>query len=168
MRLFRRIVLALLALSMLAGLLLPGLAEAAPASSRSSLAFREVVAAPGPDAENLPTGNPEQPTLSVSRQVLLSGADVTCVGIANADRPDLRGVRLVFTGDKQTALAAVTGAHVGDRIAIFLNGRVLMAPKLLDPVTGGEILITTASDQEVAQLRDTLHRDADVPLCPTR
>ena len=167
MRLFRRIVLALLALSMLAGLLLPGLVEAAPASS--SLAFRQVLEDGAANARPLPMAGDAADRLNVADAVLLSGSDVTCVGLAGApdDAPAAGpNVRLVFDGAQRQHLADVTSAHVGDRIALVLDGNVLMAPRLRDPLTGGEVVVYGQAGWDAPALMNTIHRDAGVPLCP--
>lgn len=164
MRLFRRIVLAVLALAMVAGLLMPAMVEAAPAAA--NLSFRQAFDATAAQGRSLPMGDE---TVIVSDEVLLSGADVTCVGMAGApdDAPAAGpNVRLVFDGSQRQRLTEVTTAHVGDRIAIVLNERVLIAPVLQDPITGGEVVVYGEQGWDARALRDTIHRDAGVPLCP--
>ena len=75
-------------------------------------------------------------------------------------------VRLVFDGSHRQRLSEVTTAHVGEKIAIVLNGKVLMAPVLRDPITGGEVVVYGEQGWDARALRDTIHRDAGVPLCP--
>jgi preprotein translocase subunit SecD len=107
--------------------------------------------------------------LAVADALLLSGADVTCVGLAGApdDAPAAGpNVRLVFDGAQRDRLTAVTTAHVGDRIALVLNGKALMAPRLRDPITRGEVVVYGQPGWDAAALRDAIHRDAGVPICP--
>jgi SecD/SecF fusion protein len=166
MRLIRRLILALLALIMLAGLFVPAL-EAAPASG--ALSFRRVLEPGSAQASLLPSADPtDADRLTVADAVLLSGSDVTCVGLAGApdDAPAAGpNVRLVFDGAQRDQLTAVTTAHVGDRIALVLDGKVLMAPRLRDPITGGEVVVYGGPGWDAAALRDTIHRNAGVPLC---
>lgn len=166
----QRIVLAALVLFMAATTSVP-MVEAAPTSQ--ALSFREVTTDLNDDGSErtdldwLPTDNPEEPFLAVSREVLLSGGDVTCVGMTNSDRSEEIGVSLHFTGRQKETLTRVTGTHVGSRIALVLDGRVLIAPSVSDAVTGGEVMVTgNPSTFDPATLVDSIHRDAGVPLCP--
>ncbi len=163
----RRIGIALLALLMLVGMCVPAM-EAVAAPVQQGLAFREVQAGPDPTTDVLPQADPAEPALHVSREILLHGIDVTCVGLAGApdDAPrDGPNVRLVFAGDQRARLEAVTTAHVGDRIALVLNGVVLMAPVLQDPITGGEVVVYGQTGWDAQALLDRIHREGGVDLC---
>ena len=168
----RRIGIALLALLMLVGMCAPALeAVAAPAQTRpvqQGLAFREVLADAGPTTDLLPQADAAEPPLNVSREILLHGIDVTCVGLAGApdDAPsDGPNVRLVFAGHQRSRLEAVTTAHVGDRIALVLNGVVLMAPVLQDPITGGEVVVYGGPGWDAQTLLGRIHSEGGVDLC---
>ena len=176
MRKLQRIGIAALVLLMIAGTCVP-MADAAPAAS-AGLSFREAHqeyenSTSGPpwvmsfSAEPMPYADGAR-VLIVERAELLSGADVTCVGLAGAPDDAPAGgpnVRLVFDGAQRERLAEITTDHVGDRIAIVLNGKVLMAPTLQDPITGGEVVVYGEPGWDAGALRDVIHRDAGVPLC---
>ena len=164
----RRIGIALLALLMLVGMCVPAM-EAVALPVQQGLAFREVQAGPDPTTDVLPQADPAEPVLHVSREILLHGIDVTCVGLAGApdDAPrEGPNVRLVFAGHQRSRLEAVTTAHVGDRIALVLNGVVLTAPVLQDPITGGEVVVYGGPGWDAQSLLDTIHREGGVDLCP--
>jgi preprotein translocase subunit SecD len=57
-------------------------------------------------------------------------------------------VRLTEDGAKK--LAKLTENHVGQPLAIMLDGKVLAAPVVRDPITGGKALITGNFTKEEA------------------
>lgn len=166
MRNIQRIGIAALILVMAASTCVP-MAEASVTST--ALSFREVVERGSANALRLEmAGGEGLGPIYVDDAVLLSGADVTCVGLAGApdDAPaDGPNVRLVFDGAQQEELVRVTTAHVGRRLALVLNGKVLMAPTLRDPITSGEVVVYGETGWDAAALRDAIHRDAGTPLC---
>lgn len=54
-------------------------------------------------------------------------------------------------------LAAVTGRAVGSRLAILASGRVLGAPQVADPVTGGTVQLAAGTPAEAATVGAALH-----------
>lgn len=66
-------------------------------------------------------------------------------------------VRLTEAGSRR--LAELTTANIGRQLAIVWRGRVLIAPKIITPITGGAINITgRMSDAEAKRLLDALNR----------
>lgn len=68
-------------------------------------------------------------------------------------------VRVDFSPESGKAFGDFTGKHVGKKIAIVLDGTVMTAPVVLDPITGGSAVITlgmaarTAAVQEAEAVR---------------
>ena len=49
------------------------------------------------------------------------------------------------TGDGAARLADYTGTHVGDALAIAINGTVVAVPVINDPIMNGDLAISPAS-----------------------
>jgi hypothetical protein len=74
---------------------------------------------------------------------LLSGdqvASASVTGEANAD------LLLTLRDEGRALFAAYTGAHVGERFAMVLDGIVVVVPSVQDQVTGGEVVISFPPD----------------------
>ena len=52
------------------------------------------------------------------------------------------GVSLIFDSEGKDLFASITGANIGKRLAIFLDGGLISAPIVQDEITNGEALIT--------------------------
>ncbi len=76
----------------------------------------------------------------VSPEVALSNADIVA---AQAVHDELGGnaVEIRFSQEGQRKFTELTTAHVGDKAAIIVDGRVNSAPTIRDPVTGGRAMI---------------------------
>ncbi|MDO1558258.1 protein translocase subunit SecD [Brevundimonas sp. 2R-24] len=104
-----------------------------------------------PDAMVVPTDEPGEPFLLLKRRVLVSGENLTRanVGVDQMQRP---AIDFRFDGQGARRFGEVTAANVNRRFAIVLDGRVISAPTIISPITGGSGQITgnfsvqTASD----------------------
>jgi preprotein translocase subunit SecD len=67
--------------------------------------------------------------------------------------PERKVVAITFTAAGKAALAALTRAHVGKKLAIILDGRIHSAPVIGGPIDGGKVTITLA-DTNPAQAAD--------------
>jgi preprotein translocase subunit SecD len=74
---------------------------------------------------------------------LFSGGEVAVASIG-ADQTGRRTVDLVLREPARQAFAVYTAAHVGDFLAIVLDGRVVSAPVINEAIPGGEIQISLA------------------------
>jgi preprotein translocase subunit SecD len=71
--------------------------------------------------------------------------------------PNTTVVDITLSPDSGKAFAAFTAAHVGDKVAIMVDGRAVMTPILRDPITGGVVEISGAFDRaEWLRLADRL------------
>ena len=74
----------------------------------------------------------------VDADVLLSNADIAAakVGIDRTTKGYV--VRILFTPEGGQKLAVVTKEHVGHLLAIVIDGQLLSAPKIEEPITSNE------------------------------
>jgi hypothetical protein len=83
-------------------------------------------------------GPPKTPVW-ISPEVALTNSD-----IARAwPQPDAEGfvVGLMLNEEGSLKLARLTKSHIGDNVAIMVDGRVKSAPKIMAEITGGRALI---------------------------
>ncbi len=72
---------------------------------------------------------------------VLTGAELEGAGVAG-DQLGGYGVEIRFGPAGATAFAEYTGANVGRSLAIVLDKQVLSAPRISEPITGGQAMIT--------------------------
>jgi hypothetical protein len=60
-------------------------------------------------------------------------------------------ISINFTDDGTKRLAEVTGKHVGERLAIVIDGKLYSAPRINTPITGGKAEITGNFTKEEAR-----------------
>jgi preprotein translocase subunit SecD len=65
-------------------------------------------------------------------------------------------VKLTLTPESAKSFAAITRAHVGDKIAISVGGEVRSTPVVRGPITAGKVSITLRSPDEAAALARSL------------
>ncbi|MDE2578826.1 MAG: protein translocase subunit SecD [Hyphomicrobiales bacterium] len=105
--------------------------------STAKLEFR-LVAEPGAnpaDVENLP--QVEGGTLPVEKQVMVQGEDLTDAQPGFDQRTSEPIVNFRFNIRGGQKFADVTTKNVGKPFAIVLDGKVISAPRIISPITGG-------------------------------
>ncbi len=102
----------------------------------------DLLAAPDLEAEPEP--------LAVSRRVMVSGETLACVGLV--DDQGFLAVTLMFDETGRAGLEAATGANVGRRMALVLEGRIVSAPMIMSPLTGPEVRIASPPDGSASDL----------------
>jgi preprotein translocase subunit SecD len=60
-------------------------------------------------------------------------------------------IKILFSNQGTDKLAKITSANIGNRLAIFVNHEFIAAPKILDAITDGKAMITTAYTQDEAK-----------------
>ena len=92
---------------------------------------------------------PQFTPLWISREVALTNVDIAR---AYADRtPDGKPcVGFLLTEDGALKLARLTKSHIGEFLAIMLDGRVDSVPKIMDEITGGRAMILGNFTEEEA------------------
>jgi len=107
-------------------------------------------AAPYPDIS--PPGGPMR-YIAVSRRVVLSGDDLIDAGLAKDDNGQ-PAVSLKFNAAGGKKFARATQENAGKQFAMLLDGSVLSAPRIDEPILGGNAIIhgsfTTDSANQLA------------------
>jgi len=108
-------------------------------------------------------GKPQTFRLLVKQRPDLTGDRVTS---ANAFY-DVQGYGVAMRLDSEGAkmFGDLTTAHVGERLAIMLDGDIQSAPSIRQPIYGGEAVITGRfSDQEARNLASVLENPLKTPV----
>jgi len=107
-------------------------------------------AAPYPDIS--PPGGPVR-YIAVNRRVVLSGDDLIDAGLAKDDNGQ-PAVSLKFNASGGRKFARATQENAGKQFAMLLDGSVLSAPRIDEPILGGNAIIhgsfTTDSANQLA------------------
>ena len=120
------------------------------ASSFGAIEIRLVDDAPASDAPRLKLEG-SQDIVAVSREPLLTSADFLDVGdVAWIEgRP---GFHVILTPAGAKKLTALSAANVGKKLAIIVGGKLLMAPKILDPIVANGFLLTVEEETTARDL----------------
>lgn len=98
---------------------------------------------------------PELTGTSVSNAVVSMGLD--------SARPNTPGVSLTLTGEGSHTFSRLTGANVGRRLAIVLDGKVHVAPTIMGKIPRGQASITGNYDVEEAKILSIVLRAGALP-----
>ena len=66
---------------------------------------------------------------------------VAKVSVVN-DSADQKALSLELTPQSRDAFGAFTAEHVGQTIDLRIDGEVVMSPRLVEPITGGQIMVS--------------------------
>ena len=72
------------------------------------------------------------------------------------DRGAGQGVALEFDEADIATLNDVTGDAVTEELALLLDGRVISAARVVDPITGGQLLLAMETPADAEQVVATL------------
>jgi len=67
-------------------------------------------------------------------------------------------LNLVFTEKGRAKLAKVTSENVGKRLGIFIYGKLLTAPKIIEPIVGGSMVIRGMTQEETASIAERINK----------
>ncbi|MFH1680209.1 MAG: protein translocase subunit SecD [Candidatus Eisenbacteria bacterium] len=98
---------------------------------------------------------PELTGAAVSNAVVSMGLD--------SSRPNTPGVSLTFTGEGSHDFSRLTGANVGRRLAIVLDGKIHVAPTIMDKIPRGRASITGNYDMDEAKILSIVLRAGALP-----
>lgn len=156
------------ALAMQRGELIAGsVADATEATTRPPVpgfAIRLVAAAGDAQVQVDELDDPQESgqKLRVLREVLL---DESGIASAAVERPEPaaappNAIRINFTPAGAASLARVTADHLGEQLAIVLDGHVLSAPRIQARITGGQAMISFGPGtppERIAQIAKALN-----------
>ena len=108
-------------------------------------------------------GGQTRPIL-VEKRVMVSGADVTGATPGFDQRTREPIVQFQFNNQGARAFGAVTTANVGKPFAIILNGKVISAPRINEPITGGSGQISGSFTVESANDLSIQLRSGALPI----
>jgi len=90
-----------------------------------------------PDSELLPSTEPGHPPYVVKKQVLVSGGDLTDAQPGFDQRSSEPIVSFRFNTSGARKFSQATSENVGQPFAIVLDNKVISAPVIREPITGG-------------------------------
>src|SRR6201994_1907020 len=90
-----------------------------------------------PDSEVLPSASSPVPNV-VKKQVLVSGGDLTDAQTGFDSRSGEPVVNFKFNTSGSRKFAQATTDNVGQPFAIILDNKVISAPVIREPITGGQ------------------------------
>jgi preprotein translocase subunit SecD len=90
-----------------------------------------------PDSEILPSAEPGHPPYVVKKQVLVSGGDLIDSQPGFDQRSNEPIVSFKFNTSGSRKFAQATSENVGQPFAIVLDNKVISAPVIREPITGG-------------------------------
>ncbi|MCH3951257.1 MAG: protein translocase subunit SecD [Acidaminococcus sp.] len=118
--------------------------------------------------------DPEQAIAMLGRTALLEFKDMNGKTVltgkdlkdskASVDQGGRPVVTLQFNDEGAKKFADLTAANVGNQIAILLDGEVLTAPRVSEPITGGNAQITGSRDAKEAEHLAILLRSGSLPV----
>ncbi len=75
------------------------------------------------------------------------------------------GVTVTFNGDGAKQFGELTAAHVGEQLAILLDGKIVSAPVLREPIWGGTAHISGSfTDEQARDLASVLENPLQTPV----
>ncbi len=109
--------------------------------SRQLAAFGIHLLAMGPGLGVVEASSPESPgPVYVRPERYVSEADVRSASVERAKNGCQVGIRLTASGTRK--LAELTRDHVGERIAVMLDGKVVMSPTIRSEIIDGLVALT--------------------------
>jgi preprotein translocase subunit SecD/SecD/SecF fusion protein len=112
-----------------------------------------------PDAQLLMGADGVTPYL-VKKRILVSGENLTRAGVG-ADQSGRPAIDFRFDGQGARRFGEATAANIGRPFAIILDGKVISAPTIISPITGGTGQITGSfSIAEASELVNLLNGGA--------
>lgn len=99
------------------------------------------------------SGKTVEEKLHVQKKPLLDRSSLKSAAVEKDPLTGASEVQLTFTDQGAKRFAEVTRDHVGQRLAIVIDGKVHSAPKVMAEIPGGKVAISGAfSAQEAAAL----------------
>jgi protein-export membrane protein SecD len=116
-----------------------------------------------PDSELLPSTEPGKPSFVVKKQVLVSGGELTDAQPGFDQRSGEPIVSFRFNTSGSRKFAQATSENVGQPFAIVLDNKVISAPVIREPITGGSGQISGSFTVQAANDLSILLRAGALP-----
>jgi preprotein translocase subunit SecD len=115
-------------------------------------------------SEVIPSDDPSEPAIAVKRQVLVSGDELIDAQQTYEQQNNAPVVSIRFNGSGANKFARVTQENVHKRFAMILDGRVLSAPSINEPILGGSAQISGNFTVESANQLAIALRSGKLPV----
>jgi preprotein translocase subunit SecD len=143
-------------------------AAAADQDTQSVFQIRKVLNGPTADSEQMvlihqAQGNAQQikEVLNVTRTPVLEDSAVKAATVGVDETTGKPQIEVTFTEQGRKQFAEMTKANLNRRLAILVNGKVLIAPVIRTEIAGGQAIITgNFSNAEAQQLADAINSAA--------
>jgi len=116
-----------------------------------------------PESELLPSTEPGRPPYVIKKQVLVSGGDLTDAQPGFDQRSGEPIVSFKFNTSGSRKFAQATSENVGQPFAIVLDNKVISAPVIREPITGGSGQISGSFTVQAANDLAVLLRAGALP-----
>ena len=141
---------------------------AAEPSKPAAFEVRLVLDSASPDSDQLTCiqqrsdgGKAVEERLHVQKKPLLDRSALQSAAVQKNPVSGASEIQVTFTERGGKRFAEVTRDHVGQRLAIVIDGKVYSAPKVMMEIPGGKAVISGSfSDQEATQLAARLSERA--------
>ncbi len=92
-------------------------------------------------------------SLDLSKLYVYTGLTGQYLNRASLQRDQLNGIAigLQFDNEGKELFASITKNHIGEQLAVFLDGEILTAPTINSAITNGEAVITGSFGRQEAQ-----------------
>ena len=114
-----------------------------------------------------PTNPAGPPMIAVHRQVMVSGEELTDAQQTYDQQTNEPNVTIRFNGSGGNKFAKVTSQNVNRPFAIILDGKVLSAPNINEPILGGSATISGSFTVEGANQLAIALRSGKLPVALT-
>ena len=95
----------------------------------------------------------EPGTMPLESNILFSGKDFSAIRTNHGgDDKKTPSLELDFTKDASSRFEQLTTRRSGRRLAIVIDGKVVIAPKILHPITTGLFEITGPSEKDIREM----------------
>jgi preprotein translocase subunit SecD len=116
-----------------------------------------------PDDEVLPDESRQNAPTVVKKRAIVTGEMLTDAGQGFDNQTGQPVVTFRFNGQGTQKFGQVTGQNVGKLFAIVLDGKILSAPRIINPITGGSGQITGSFTPQSANDLAVLLRAGALP-----
>jgi preprotein translocase subunit SecD len=109
-------------------------------------------------AEEMPAPSEPAKALHVSKEAVVTNEDLSGTGVVRDPVNDKSWqVEVFFTKEAGERVAKVTWANIGNHLAIFIDGKLEMAPRINAEIKGGSAVITSNfTEAEARRLAEKL------------
>jgi len=91
----------------------------------------------------------------LDRKALFTLADIDSATVyagTSEEGTPMYAVNIAFKPSLNDSMKSLTGHHIGDRLAVIMDGKVLATPKILDPLRTARISLSVATEAEAREL----------------